>query len=228
MKLLKNSLKILSFSSLVAGSLISVNVDSASAIVTTYTDLSSWDAAAGSSTLEEFNDDTTFIGGTPENFNQFDITATFNDTTESVAVSGGELTWSGDNISPAPVIEINFDNPTTGFAFNWKDDDATNSYTLNVDGESFSNPPFDNTTNINVTDFFGVVSDTPFSSVTFTNNSPSGPVVSSFSLDNARTSAAVPFEFSPTLGFLVIGGLVGANHLRKRNSKSVVLDSGDK
>ena len=39
-------------------------------------------------------------------------------------------------------------------------------------------------------------------------------------------AASVPFEFSPSLGLLFVGGLFGSSHLyRKRKAGKVVLDS---
>ena len=46
-----------------------------------------------------------------------------------------------------------------------------------------------------------------------------------FFLDNIQVqSAAVPFEFSPTLGLLAVGGIWGASCLRKRMTAKEVMD----
>jgi hypothetical protein len=43
----------------------------------------------------------------------------------------------------------------------------------------------------------------------------------------ASGSTSVPFEFSPTLGLLLVGGLFGGNHLRRQHRASKLVFSSE-
>jgi hypothetical protein len=47
------------------------------------------------------------------------------------------------------------------------------------------------------------------------------------SVDATTVSAAVPFEFSPSLGLLLVGGLFGGNHLYRKHKESKVVFIGE-
>lgn len=188
-------------------------------VVNTYTDLPSWSAAAGPHSLEDFS--TASLGTSTSNFGPtaftgFSLSSISNG--DFVGISNGPV--GGGSTPPAPFNGQNFfgwgngdgnDGPTTTFtftqpvyalAFDWFNNDSTDSYriVLNPTGDTFTGPPFDFVSQ----GFFGVVSDTPFTSATISVVGFGG-FVDTEGFDNVRVGlAAVP---EPTTWALI--GLVG-------------------
>ena len=207
-------------SNVLVASLI-VNIGSlAQASLTTFTDLSSWSAAAGSSgVLEDFNNQTTesfgstyAYAGTPNPFEGFTLSGELNGGTAGIFDGtlignidgttylgwndreqlGGDMTANG-----APTMTFNFDNPVTAFAFQWTDTDGTDEYEVNIGGTLFSDPPFgDQGSHTPITGFWGVVETDPanaFTTAVFTLKETGGGL-REMGIDNVRTVAnpAVP------------------------------------
>ncbi len=198
---------------------------------TTFTDRASWEAAVGGSFSEEtfnsFTVDTSFNGssvdvgdftlnGTSQfsGFQQIDfppITASsslnIDGTTQIVAATGSSSSFT-----------FTFDAPTTAFGASFNELNSNNTR-LRADSDVVPNLP---TVNGGTPGggFFGFVADGEFTTLNFDSITGSGD---GFGMDNvvyASSSAAVPFEFSPTLGLLAVAGVWGVSRLRKRSAVS--------
>jgi hypothetical protein len=248
-KLTRNKLQILSASSIFFGCLLGVDVQSASALTNTFTNLSAWQGQAGTTTLEDFNSSTTGNFSDPINqtgFNGFSIGGTLNYdpvndvSTDTAGILAGTATgntngtnfvgWTGHGTGPT--IKFNFNSPVNSFAFDWSDNDPTDFYRLDLYNgsnlvSSYGSPPFLNAVGTS-SGFFGVVSDDTFTSASLVHDlSGTSTSATDFGVDNVRTGAsvAVPFEFSPSLGLFLIGGVAGFSYLRKKVSSSVDLEA---
>ena len=132
------------------------------------------------------------------------------------------VNFDNTNRVTAPTFSINFSEDQSAAAFAMATNPGTSTFTALLDGavlESFSTA----TTLDDSNNFYG------FSGIMFDEISVApGGFANQMSLDNIQTqasaTAAVPFEFSPTLGLLLAGGLWGGSHLhRKHRAKKVVL-----
>lgn len=116
----------------------------------------------------------------------------------------------GDKTNASDSYTITFDNPIK--AFGW-DYNSMQGEGLNIEGNALSLPTAGDSAG--TSSFFGVVNT---DSDTFTTISLTGDD-SAFGMDN-YVYASVPFEFSPTFGLLVVGGVFGLNYLRKKTAVS--------
>lgn len=220
-------------------------VNASALTITTYTDLSDFDAAAGLLTLEDFNDSTLqrFDLGTPYSFNGFTITATntftnpvgigISDTTRSDIDGTPRLVW-GENAfggrRDGPDILFTFDAPIFALAFDWRNTDPTDSYKLVVLGQDFgaghAEVPWPRPRSLpgspsQASGFFGLISDTAFTTVTLQHVAKGG-VLNDMSMDNVRFSqfdSPAPIPEPGTLALLGIG-LAGLVLLRRRFGKA--------
>ena len=181
---------------------------------TTYTTLAGFQAAAGSTTLETFNSATpTLLAGPGQptvvgNYTGFQLSTNPNgdyvgiasgttagniDGTNFVYFSQANPTngqYNGDG-GTGPILTFTFGSAITAFAFDWVDTDPTDAYRIDFSGPGFTtigyaNPPF----SLNGTGrgFFGFISSSAFTTVTFTQNAAGG-VVDPFGIDNIRTNS---------------------------------------
>ena len=128
-----------------------------------------------------------------------------------------------DTLGSGSPFSITFSEDQSAAAFAMVTDiGGTSTFTALLDGavvESFSTATAFNDSN----NFYGF-SDIVFDEINVSVVSSDNAMI----LDNLQTqasaTAAVPFEFSPTLGLLLAGGLWGGSHLhRKHRAKKVVL-----
>jgi len=204
--------------------------------VITYTNASTFSTAAGSLTLEDFNSSSLerFVFGTAYQFNGFTITASADprgtgpgagiaNTTASDIDGTQRLVW-GRTFGPnqggwGPQILFTFDTAVTAFGFDWNDRDTTDGYELVVLGNSIGSAasavPYPR---VSGSGFFGLVNDTPFSSVLL-RQVQRGGFVEDMSMDNVRFStAAVPEP--ATLAVFGIGACIaGFGAARRRRSE---------
>jgi len=178
-----------------------LNFSSLQAAITTYTDLSAYQAALSGANeeIEDFNSATVGNFTNPINetgFNFFSVTGNTDDDNVGIFAGTGDddidgtqyLGWDGSDVGPT--FNFIFDDNITAFAFQWTDNDGSDVYRLVVteDGTTsqYYNPPFSNSTG---TGFCGIISDDSFTQVTIENQSYGG-VISGFGLDNFRMATA--------------------------------------
>ncbi len=196
----------------------------AQAAVTTYTDQSTWAAAAGSSSVETFESAATgnTVGPTTytKSLTDFSIAVTLPDSSDYADVysssgaaslgSGNYFGWSGNatgGSSPTgePTFIITFAAARKAVAFDWKNTDGSDYYKVVIDGVTYTQPPLTPSSS----GFWGIVSDTSFTTLSFS-AVYTGGVVSAMGIDNVRYGAAsggsgssVPFPVW-AIGFLAV------------------------
>jgi len=215
----------------------------AHATTLTFTTLASFQAAAGATVLEDFSTASLFNATGafgPTAYNGFSLTGNGNGNnigvhTGAVANAGpdtpfpasfnGQRFFSLGNLAGGTMgtLTFTFNAPITAFGFDWFNTDVTDRYNLSAQvagGGPFVNPPFSLATftpNATAsTGFFGLVSDTPFTTVTIFNNITGG-YMSDEGFDNVRTSAAAVATPEPGTMLLMAGGLAAA--VRRRRSR---------
>ncbi len=211
----------------------------ANAGLTTYLDLASFQAAAGATSVETFtsrpNDTTT--GAYSGSFNGFTLTGDGNKNfvgvhNTGVASAGDDnpipasfnlqnfFGWgnrSGGSIAP---LNFAFNATTHSLGFDWFNTDDTDQYQLNVNGTTFTAPPF---TTVNFAGqanagFFGVVSSVPLTSVSISFDFGGG-YLSDMGIDNVRVNAAQGPVGTPepsTIASACLAGFVGLVVARRR------------
>jgi hypothetical protein len=221
----------------------------ASAQVVSYTDKATFLTAAGTTQTETFASSTpgrfTSAGGTfNRTFDGFSVTG--QDFGNYVGIATGAVSSSGPNV-PIPTsftgqnyltwanitgnvitLTINFNQATTAFGFDWFNTDLTDQYNIAVTGSgNYSGPPFTVVPGATGTSgFFGLISSTPFTSATITNNFFGG-YISDEGMDNFITNgqgSANPAVPEPaTWAMMIIGvGATGAAMRRRRSTKATL------
>ncbi|ENO79636.1 hypothetical protein C662_10681 [Thauera sp. 28] len=207
------------------------------AVINTFSNLAAFSAAAGTTALEDFNDSALgrFSYGVAYDFDGFTLTAAANprgtgpgvgigNTARSTIDNTARLIWGSQTFGAngsgwGPQIEFIFDAPTYAFGFDWRDTDSTDSYKLTVLGVDFGGATTGGLFPRNGTStsgFFGLVSDTAFSSVLLQQVARGG-VLDDMSIDNVRftpaPASAVP---EPTVLALLSLGLLGLGAVRRK------------
>lgn len=217
---------------LMAAILASAPAVPAAAAVTTFTSLEAFLAATpAATTVETFNGRPTGSLPSPgpvinaSGFKGFGITGVRNGDYIGInhgltvgTVDGTDfLGWSGIDDGTGPAFTFTFDAPITAFAFDYNDRDGSDAYQVSLAGQVFANPPFSGFTG---SGFFGVVSDTPFNTVTFS-HSIVGGILEPFGIDNVRSNVfAAPVPEPASWAMMIAGfGLVGGA-LRGRTTHS--------
>jgi hypothetical protein len=124
--------------------------------------------------------------------------------------NNGSTTFIGNIVS----VVLNFNAATTAFGFDWFNTDQTDQYTLTLgNGAAYTAPPFTFAGGSASTGFFGLVSDTLFTTATITNNA-NGGYISDEGFDNVTTNgvgSSNPVPEPATWALMLAGfGLVGA------------------
>ncbi|APE06502.1 PEP-CTERM sorting domain-containing protein [Alteromonas sp. MB-3u-76] len=195
-----------------------------SAIITTYTDRSTFIAALnGLSTIEEdFNGQDLNLFTSAFNLDLGDFSVSSSDVAsdqigvvDSVDTNGSFFTptfadsqsvdgsrFFGINGSDGgPSFNISFSTERFVFGFDWLDGDVTDSYAMTVLGQVFESAPFDNRfVDAVPRGFFGIISDTAFDNVEFY-QTDAGGYIAGFGVDNLITSGIdiVTCSQDPTL-----------------------------
>jgi len=228
----------LTTSSVAIVALICLTPTRSEATAVTFTTLASFQAAAGATVLEDFTSaaafNTTGAFG-PTAYTGFSLTGNGNGNNIGVhsAALGGALQpplpasflgqqffgWASASGGPGTIgtLTFTFQNPIKAFGFDWFNTDTNDRYRVTVLGVDYSDPPFSTIPGAGVaaTGFFGIVSDTPFTTATITNVIFSGNITDE-GFDNVRTSAAAIPE--PVTVLLVSTGALMAIR-RKRTSR---------
>ena len=195
---------------------------------TTFTNEAAFRAAAGSLSTETFNSfsvDTSFNNGGTVNLTDFSLTGFGNSAGNKIDVP--PLDFPDLNIDGTPVIRgftgsglsfnTTFNSPITAFGgtFNGVSDFGITQ--LRVGTDTVGNIP----TSL-VPIFFGFIADGNFTTVTFASANATND---GFGADNflygSDTATAVPFEFDPSLGLGVLGGLWAVRKVFKHKSPKV-------
>ena len=180
--------------------------------------------------------DTSFDDGGSVNAGDFTLNGFGNCCTGSNKIDTSPFSFS-DSVNGTPYVvgqvnntgttffNITFSSAITSFGAEFESISEFNSFDgtritqLVADSESTINIP-----EISSTGFFGIVGDSSFSTLSF---QPGDSKFDRFGMDNvvhSSTSASVPFEFSPTLGLLAVGGIWGVSRLRKRMAASKITE----
>ena len=196
---------------------------------TTFTNEAAFRAAAGSLSTETFNSfavDTSFSNGATVNLTDFSLTGIGNSGAGN-KIDVPPLDFPDLNIDGTPVIRgftgsglsfnTTFNSPITAFGgtFNGVSDFGITQ--LRVGTDTVGNIP----TSL-VPIFFGFIADGNFTTVTFASANATND---GFGADNflygSDTATAVPFEFDPSLGLGVLGGLWAVRKVFKHKSPKV-------
>ncbi|MFG0256201.1 MAG: hypothetical protein ACF787_14065 [Rhodopirellula sp. JB053] len=133
--------------------------------------------------------------------------------------------WGSDvgNGNVGPSITLNFSSAITALGFDWLDLDPTDQYDVRVLGQQFAGPPFV-LDGVDVgqgqglgSGFFGVTSDTPFTSVSFNSVDPQTNIFQGFAIDNVRTGNAVAVPEPSSLAIIAIAAGIAASTSGRRN-----------
>jgi hypothetical protein len=201
------------------------------AATTSYTDRTTWETAVGGSgwvteTFTVGSDQQLVTNGILNNVGGI-INVKYTTTDESTDESSdfistdGTLHLAWDNSAAIPdgetlTLELTFDNPITAFGADVKTLDLgpLSNLKLQVNGIG---PLYDLPTGAaNFVGFFGLISDTAFTSLSFIDDGSAGTTQSRrFALDNASTVSAVPV---PAAVWLMGSGLVGLFGIARRKA----------
>lgn len=183
-----------------------------------------WEAAVGTFTEETFNSigtDQSFDNNGSVNVGDFTISAVgsafttgFNSIDASPFLSSGNFSNGSTYVAgqvgsnAADSVNFTFNSPITAFGANFTGI-GVGGTSLLADSESVS---------VISDGFLGFVADGSFSTVSIN----STDFFDTFGADDfvyaSSPSTPVPFEVSPTLGLLTIGGIFGINYLRKKKA----------
>jgi len=210
------------------------------ATAVTFTNLALFQAAAGATVLEDFTAAAPFNATGafgPTAYTGFSLTGNGNGNQIGVhsAALGGVLQpplpasfagqqffgWASATGGPGTIgtLTFTFVNPIKAFGFDWFNTDTNDRYKVTVLGVDYSDPPFSTipAQGVAATGFFGIVSDTPFTTLTISNVIFSGNITDE-GFDNVRTSAA-PVPEPATLLLVATGSLMA---IRRKRTSGVV------
>ncbi len=197
---------------------------------TTFTNEAAFRAAAGSLSTETFNSfsvDTSFNNGGTVNLTDFSLTGIGNSGAGN-KIDVPPIDFAAQfNIDGTPAIRgqtnstvgfnTTFNSPITAFGGTFNNISDLGITQLRVGTDTVGNIP----TSL-VPIFFGFIADGNFTTVTFASANATND---GFGADNflygSDTATAVPFEFDPSLGLGVLGGLWAVRKVFKHKSPKV-------
>ncbi len=195
------------------------------ATLTEYQDFDEWYANIPGEAVVEYFDDAD-EREFPENFNEtgfnyFSLTGKENGGGVAI-IDGGDLgtvlAWRYDE-EGGPEFSINFNPPVKAVGFSWFS--LGGVYRVTIDGQSYSEPPF---IDRDVTgDYWGVISDKPFSKVTFSfvslppDSENSECIINEIrSVPDPNSVPVMDYKGLIVFGVLLIGA--GALYLRRKKA----------
>lgn len=185
-----------------------------SAIITTYTDRDAFISALGGLTIieEDFNSRPLQTFDAAFSLDLGDFTVSSDDVAgdtigvtdvvydndhwwdepkpENLGSVDGTRFFGINGSAGGPSFDVSFSTERYVFGFDWLDGDVTDSYAMTVLGEVYESPPFDSgylIRNSPYRGFFGVISDTAFTDVSFYQTAAGGDIAG-FGIDNLITS----------------------------------------
>ena len=215
--------------------ILGVSAPANAIIFSEYTDRASWEAAVGSFTEEDFNSFTQDVSFAGSSFDVGDFTLSASQQSNSYYNQINDLDSSNilnppfddSNINgtnyvygtkfPSDTFSVTFDSPIKAFGWEYN---SLSGAGWDIGGNAISLPNDSNGGGAG--SFFGVVNTDADSFTTI--NLTAGD--SAFGLDNFVyssdvASASVPFEFSPALGLLAVGGFFGVKYLRRKKAAKI-------
>ena len=218
----------------VLATVLSISAPANALNFTIFSDRASWEAAVGGSFSEEtFNSYTvdTSFNGTPLDVGDFTLNGTANLSSyqtidvppffNSLANVDGTTSINA-LLDESSSFSITFDSPITAFGANFSSISTAGAIIqVNADSELVGGIPTNSNTGSD-TEFFGFIGDSSFTTLLFDGGGVNDDV---FGVDNVvytSPSTPVPFEVSPTLGLLTIGGIWGISRLRKKRGVSKI------
>ena len=180
-----------------------------SAAITTYTSQATWSAAAGTTTLHDFNSDAE--GPALRDFGDF-TGAIVNPYSIFVpAVQNNEIKLQALDVNTW--FKVTFDSNVSAFGFTWRNTDTTGGkIELNVLGQNFIFGP-------NGSGFFGVISTNLFTEALL--GSSGGHELAYGYVDNFLYSSSAPQVPIPAAAFMFTPVLLGFIGLRRRVKNNV-------
>lgn len=203
-----------------------------------YTDRAAFEAATGTSVVEDFEDDAPgfLADGSTTVFDGFELAVTLNgDVAGVVGASAGEFsppnsgnasfffgqfpnTVANGDGGQGPELRLSFDSPISALGFDWSDQDLSDDYGMTVEGELVdlggTNPrevPWPDTPT-QALGFFGFTTDEPFTEVVIEHRLVSGSL-GDMGIDNLTF---VPLPPALPLAAAGFGGLTLLASPRRR------------
>ncbi len=200
-------------------------------IFQTFTDRTDWvNALTATPSLEDFNSfasDTSF-GGSSITAGSLTLSSNANSSSEAridVIPYGSSATGidgtpmlRASGLDTGENITVGLPSAFSGFGFDYENHDGgSDALIVSIDSENVITLPGSSGTK----GFVGIIAtDGSFSDVVFQGGGSNGGIFNA--IDNVEwgnaASTPVPFEASPTLGLLAVGGIFGVNYLRKRRA----------
>lgn len=166
---------------------------------TPYTDRNDFNAAANPNLFENFNSfqAQTLAFDTAHAFNGFTVTGERQGASPYIGFGLTDITWadidgtmrlqwgqdSFGGSRDGPLLTFLFDNPLLAIGFDWRNEDTTDAYQMTIGDTNFGAGTTAPWPRSRSTGFFGVVSDTPFTSMTLS-QTVFGGVQNDMSMDN--------------------------------------------
>ena len=215
---------------------LGISAPAKAVVFDTYTDRANWESAVAgqglSFTEEDFNSFTQDESFAASSFNVGDFSLSASNGSSSFNyindIDAGNISaGTTNNIDGTNYVRgrkfgsntfsVTFDSPIK--AFGWEYNDMAGEG-WEIQGNNFTLPAAGNTDGTG--SFFGVVN-TDVDSFTTVNliGGNNGFGLDNFVYSSDVASTSVPFEFSPALGLLAVGGFFGFKYLRKKRATKI-------
>ena len=183
-----------------------------SAAITSYTNQALWSAAAGTTSLHDFNSDAN--GSALRDFGDF--TGTLVNSVGSIPqVLNNEIQLQGSNSNTW--FKVTFDSSMSAFGFTWRNTDPSgDKIELNVLGENFIFGP-------RGSGFFGITSTSLFTEALLGDSAGNGGFLGYGYVDNFQYGAGTPGQVPiPAAAFMFAPALLGFMGLRRKAKNKAV------